>query len=162
MPKVYLETSFVSYLTGIETSNAKIAADQAWTRKWWEEERAKCDVYVSAYTLEESNKGQIEQVQKRMQTLSGIPQLNFDIKAVTSLAKKLLNGHALPEGEMTDALHIAAASVSKIDVLLTWNCRHMANPHTLPLTMRIVEKAGYRCPLIMTPKTFVENTSLEG
>ena len=32
--KVYLETSFVSYLTGGLTTNAKIAADQAYTRQW--------------------------------------------------------------------------------------------------------------------------------
>lgn len=162
IPKVYLETSFVSYLTGAVTSNAKIAADQAWTRKWWECERANCDVYASAYTLEESNKGLPEQIQRRMKVLSGVPQLYFDVKTVTSLAQKLLNGHALPEGETTDALHIAVASVSRMDILLTWNCRHMANPHTLLVTMRIVEKAGYRCPLIMTPKTFIENTFLEG
>jgi len=33
--KVYLETSFVSYLTGDATVDAKVAADQAFTRLWW-------------------------------------------------------------------------------------------------------------------------------
>ena len=32
--KVYLESSFVSYFTGRETDDAKIAADQAHTRRW--------------------------------------------------------------------------------------------------------------------------------
>ena len=32
--QVYLETYFVSYLTGRETTNAKIASDQAHTRRW--------------------------------------------------------------------------------------------------------------------------------
>ena len=36
-PKVYLETSFMFYLTGRETTDQKIASEQAYTRKWWEE-----------------------------------------------------------------------------------------------------------------------------
>ena len=55
---------------------------------------------------------------------------------------KALNKDKPQPSEPTDAekveaaneLHIAAASVAGMDVLLTWNCRHMANPHTLPLT----------------------------
>ena len=61
----------------------------------------------------------------------------------------------------SDALHIAAASVAGMDVLLTWNCRHMANPHTLPLTRDIITRAGYVCPAVMTPKTFLENINME-
>lgn len=49
-----------------------------------------------------------------------------------------------------------------MDVLLTWNCRHMVNPHTLPLTKEIVRKAGFHCPDIMTPRTFLDNIDLEG
>ena len=49
--KVYLETSFVSYLTGGETDNAKIASDQAYSRQWWSQERPKCDVLASVYNV---------------------------------------------------------------------------------------------------------------
>ena len=45
--KVYLETSFVSYLTGGATPNAKIAADQAYTRQWWECEKDKTEMEVA-------------------------------------------------------------------------------------------------------------------
>lgn len=159
--KVYLETSFVSYLTGMATSNVKIATDQAYTRQWWEEEREYCDVFVSGYTISESNDGRLEQVEKRMQMIAGVPRLEFDAKEVISLATKLIEGHALPEGETTDALHIAAASVCGMDYLLTWNCRHMANPHTLPKTISIITKAGYKCPVILTPFTYLENKNLE-
>ena len=40
--KVYLESSFVSYLTGRETDDAKIAADQAHTRRWMREQADLC------------------------------------------------------------------------------------------------------------------------
>ncbi len=46
--------------------------------------------------------------------------------------------------------------VSTPDVLLTWNCKHMANIVELPKTVAIVSRCGYDCPLIVTPKDFLE------
>ena len=159
--KVYLETSFVSYLTGVETSNAKIAADQAYTRQWWERERAKCDVYVSNYTLDESAKGNADLCARRIEKIRDVPVVPRRVEKEIELARQLIEGHALLEGETTDALHIASAAVAGMDILLTWNCRHMANPHTLPKTRDIVSAAGYVCPQVMTPRTFIENLDME-
>ena len=36
------------------------------------------------------------------------------------------------------------------------NCRHMANPVTLPKTAMIIRDAGYCCPIIITPTEFLE------
>ena len=96
-----------------------------------------------------------------MEALKGIAVLQEDDEKVVALARKLIQGHALPNGETTDALHIAMAAVAGMDILLTWNCRHMANPHTLPITRQIIASEGLFCPAIMTPKTFLENSQLE-
>ena len=159
--KVYLETSFVSYLTGGLTTNAKIAADQAYTRQWWESEKEKAQVFVSGYTLSECEDGNSEKSTQRLNAIRDIEVLPDKIEEVVSLARQLISGHALPEGETTDALHIATAAVNGMDILLTWNCKHMANPHTLPKTRKIISEAGFFCPAIMTPKTFIENTEME-
>ena len=159
--KVYVETSFVCYLTGDATLNAKIAADQAYTRQWWETERDRCDVFASKFVVGECGIGKPEAVTRRNKFVTSIPRVAVDDRAVAALAAQLIAGHALPEKETTDALHIAAASVAGMDVLLTWNCRHMANLHTLPKTRKIIEKAGYHCPWIMTPKTFLESENME-
>ena len=71
------------------------------------------------------------------------------------MAKTLLDVHAVPEKEVTDAAHIATASVYGMDVLLTWNCTHMANPVTLPRTAATIGKAGFNCPVIITPVDFL-------
>ena len=60
-----------------------------------------------------------------------------------------LNGHPTP------LQHIATASVYGMDVLLTWNCTHMANPVTLPKTAATIGKAGFNCPVIITPVDFL-------
>ena len=93
--------------------------------------------------------------------LETIPVLKPDDDKVGDLAAKLIADHAVPEKEATDALHIAAAAIIGADVLLTWNCRHMANPHTLPKTRQIVTSAGYVCPQVMTPRTFLDNLNME-
>jgi len=159
--KVYLESSFISYLTGRPTSDAVVAANQAYTRQWWRDERLKCSAFASRFVVDESNDGSSDSIAKRREILQSIPIVEFDETAVANLAEQLLSGHAIPKNETTDALHIATASVLGADVLLTWNCRHMANPHTLPLTRRIVTAAGFTCPAIMTPKTFLDNLNME-
>ena len=118
-------------------------------------------MFVSGYTISESGDGGPEYVKRRMDVIKGVPVIMEDPEKVAELGSKLLNGHAVPEGEVTDAMHIASAAIAGMDVLLTWNCKHMANPHTLPKTRAIVAAAGYVCPAVMTPKTFIENTQLE-
>ena len=159
--KVYVETSFVCYLTGDPTPNAKIAADQAYTRQWWDANANSVDVCVSEFVANECELGREDAVARRLEVVRRLLLIEPDVAEVSSLAKRLIAAHALPEGETTDALHIAAAAVAGMDYLLTWNCKHMANPRTLPKTRQIVREAGYVCPLIMTPKTFIENESLE-
>lgn len=159
--KVYVETSFVCYLTGDQTANAKISADQAYTRQWWAEEKDACVVYGSKYVIGECAVGRADAIEKRDAILRQITMVDADPFKVEEVAQKLIDGHALPCGETTDALHIASAAIARMDVLLTWNCRHMANPHTLPKTIEIIEKAGCRCPWIMTPKTFLDNKNME-
>jgi hypothetical protein len=41
----------------------------------------------------------------------------------------VLQERLLPPAVISDALHAAVASLHEVDYLLTWNCRHLANPH---------------------------------
>ena len=162
VPKVYLETSFVSYLTGHETTDVLISTRQAYTRKWMAEEAPNCEVFISSFVVEECSRGKRELVAKRDRFLEKIRSVQVDLSAVKELAKKLIVGHALPESEVTDAFHIATAVIARMDFLLTWNCKHMANPRTLPKTMSIISASGLVCPQIMTPQTYIENIFMEG
>jgi len=44
-----------------------------------------------------------------------------------------------------------------MDVLLTWNCKHIANEFTLPKTYNLLHTLGVKCPVIITPKRFMED-----
>lgn len=157
--KVYLETTFVSWLVARPATLVRSACIQAYTRRWWQEYADRCELYVSPIVVREASKGDIEQVQKRLDIVNGLNLLDSEIGAVKDLARKLVIGHAIPEEESADALHIATAAVYGMDMLLTWNCKHMANLATLPKTIGIISKAGYECPQIITPEAILEDES---
>lgn len=133
-----------------------IAIKQAATLQWWQEIAPSCDIFISQHVNMESNDGDPARAELRRKYLVGIDAVDGASDEVVELASALMNGHAVPDSEPTDAFHIATAAVNGLDVLLTWNCRHMANPVTLPVTASIIAKAGYRCPIIITPADFIE------
>ena len=156
-PKVYLETSFMFYLTGRETTDQKIASEQAYTRKWWEVERPQCRVFTSSFVIQESNGRDPEYVERRNEKIAETEVLQTEDELIFTIAAKLLEGKALPKDETTDAYHIATAAVHGMDYLLSWNCRHLANPQTYPKTKKIVESFGLICPSIITPRSYLED-----
>ena len=50
--RVYLETTFVSYLTARPTRDLIRAARQEITREWWETRRKDFDLYISQLVVE--------------------------------------------------------------------------------------------------------------
>ena len=154
--RVYCETSFWSFLNGCPTPLAHIALKQAATLRWWQEIAPKCEIYISQYVNTEARGGNSERAALRCASMRGVSAVDASIPEVTRLADSLLRGHAVPDCESTDAIHIAAAAVFGMDVLLTLNCKHMANPVTLPITATIIAKAGYQCPIVITPGDFLE------
>ena len=154
--KVYCETSFWSYLNGHRTPLQHIAVKQAATLQWWEEIASKCEIYISQHVHIEADDGNPDFAAKRIRSASEAMRLEADIPEIENLANSLVEAHAIPNNQTTDAAHIATASVYGMDVLLTWNCKHMANPVTMPKTVATVIKSGFNCPAIITPMDFIE------
>lgn len=149
-PKVYVETSLISYLVSRPSRNLIIAAQQQVTNEWWDFRRNNFDLYVSQLVVRESGKGDELEVKKRLNTLKDIPLLELKVEA-KDLAQKFLNGNILPPGAADDALHISVATIYGIDYLLTWNCKHMANAEIQKKLARICFEEGYELPIICTP-----------
>lgn len=152
--KVYLEASFFGYLVSETSKLSHVAARQVATEAWWRDEADACDLFISNYVTDEIMDGDPNEAALRAEAAKGIPSLDGTLDAVMVLARRLLEADALPQKAKTDAHHIATAAVHGMDVLLTWNCHHMANTVTLPKTVSVVATAGYRCPMIITPLSF--------
>jgi len=60
-----------------------------------------------------------------------------------------------PEKARNDVLHIATATYYKIEFLLTWNCRHLANAHFIRKLQKIAYDEGLILPIICTPEEMI-------
>jgi len=56
-------------------------------------------------------------------------------------------------------MHVAAACVHRIDYLLSWNVRHLANPNKLTHLQAICVRTGYMPPRIVTPDLLWEKST---
>lgn len=147
---VYIETSIPSYLTARPSRDLRAAAWQQLTVQWWEEARAKYDLFTSELTLLEAAAGHPEAAERRLMSLQEIPELTIDEEARDLGERSIFEG-GVPAEAQADALHIAIAAIHRIDYLLTWNCRHIDNAARKPIIRSICEKAGYLYPEICTP-----------
>src|SRR5436309_14186804 len=80
--------------------------------------------------------------------------LTDDTRALT---KDILRSCVLPADADRDAAHIALATVHEMDILLSWNCRHIANAFIQAKLRKLVDAAGYTLPVICTPEELLED-----
>jgi predicted nucleic acid-binding protein len=149
-PKLYIETSLISYLTARPSRDLIVAAQQQVTREWWKNRRSKFEMYISQLVIQEAKDGNEEAAAKRLKTLENIPLLDLRVEAL-DLAEKFVRSKALPQKAFDDALHISVATIYGLDYLLTWNCKHIANAEIQKEISRVSFEEGYELPIICTP-----------
>ena len=72
------------------------------------------------------------------------------------LAEKLIEQNAIPRQAAEDALHIAVATVSGMDYLLTWNFKHIANAARRASVELVCRLNNYEPPVICSPMELME------
>jgi predicted nucleic acid-binding protein len=150
-PKLYVDTSVVSYLTARTSRDLTKARAQSITQEWWMLCRWQFDVCWSDEVCKEAGRGDQTAAQLRIDTLKQFTELPVD-EAAKVLAEKIMKACRLPGKAQTDALHVAIAAKHDVQFLLTWNYRHLANDALLPKMMHICIREGYICPRILTPE----------
>ena len=148
--RVYIETSVVSYLTSAPSRDVVVAAHQQLTLEWWRR-RERFELFVSEAVVEEAAAGNPEAAKARAAALSGTTVLKINAE-VAALAQRMTTSGAVPPNAEYDAIHVAAAAVHGIDVLLTWNCRHLANALARGKIDQVCRAGGYVPPILCTPE----------
>ena len=154
-PKLYVETSVISYLTARASRDVISLGHQQLTREWWERAGAEFDLYASRLVVAEAQLGDPEAAAARLVVLEPITLL-VETAASRSLAQALLLAGGLPKKAASDALHIGIAAVHGMDYLVTWNCKHIANARMLRFVMEACRSAGFEPPVICTPEELGE------
>lgn len=149
-PRVYLETSVLSYLTALPSRDLIRAAHQQITVEWWAARQA-FDLFVSQPVLDEIAAGDPTAAARRLAAIEGVEVLSATLEA-ERLAIALLNAAALPRKAAIDAAHVAIAAVHGMSFLLTWNCTHIANAQMRPHIEHVCRENGAAPPIICTPE----------
>jgi len=151
MNTVYIETSIVSYLRQKPSSQVVTAARQLLTHRWWDDERDHYELVVSQYVVDEAAAGDPSLAAERLEILDGIPLLP-PAPEISQIANEIMSLGVLPEKAQVDALHIAAVAHHRIQYLLTWNCKHIANARILPRIHDLLTSLHIPIPVICTPE----------
>ena len=155
MERVYIETTFVSYLTARASRDLIVAGHQQITQDWWDTRRVDYDLCVSQLVLQEAGDGDPQAAQERLDVLATMTVLEIKEKAL-ELAEALVQAGALPAQAGNDALHIAVAAIHHVPYLLTWNCRYMANATLRAQIESVCAGKGFKAPIIGTPEEMME------
>ncbi|MBF0461844.1 MAG: type II toxin-antitoxin system VapC family toxin [Magnetococcales bacterium] len=154
-PRLYLETSIVSYLAALPSRDLVVAAHQQITHEWWAEQRHQYELFVSALVIQEMSMGDRNAAQRRLSLVESIPVLTINDEAIL-LGEQLQKCAMLPAKADADALHISLAAFHRMDFLLTWNCRHIANGRTRRTIDEALRAQGMVSPIIVTPEELPE------
>lgn len=153
--KVYIETSVISYLTAKPSRDLIIAGHQKITSDWWHKAKHKFDCYISQIVIEEISMGDKNAALKRMKAIKNLSELTYnqEVKDLASKYLKLLN---IPDKSRLDAFHLSFSVIYKIDYLLSWNCRHIANAVVNFKLREFNDKNSLFVPFLCTPQELLE------
>ena len=109
-PRVYVETSIVSYLTARPARDIVIAGRQQSTRDWWASAPRRFELLISELVREEAAAGDRDAAQSRLAAIASLPMITATAE-VARLAQALVDSAAVPERAAQDAVHIAIAAL---------------------------------------------------
>jgi len=147
--RIYIESTIPSYVVARPARDLLQAARQQMTKDWWDLKRHTHELFTSQIVLDEVAVGERAMASRRLKIMAEIPVLDLTNEAAV-LTRRILDFGLVPAKADADAAHIALATVHQMDILLTWNCRHIANVHIQARLRRLVEKAGYELPTVCT------------
>ena len=76
---------------------------------------------------------------------------------VMDLAKLYINNGIIPSSHLLDSAHIAMASVSKLDCVVSYNFHHINRSKTRNLTSVVNQDNGYSVVFICSAKEVLDN-----
>lgn len=147
--KFYIETSVPNFLFSTQDSVER----QTITKNFFKDIVPKHESYVSDIYILEAEDAPPE---KEKQLKSVITQYNLKVlektKEVEDLAKKYQEELKLPERYFNDLLHIAIATIYKMEVIVSWNLQHIVKLKTILAVEKINKKFKYKSIHICTPE----------
>jgi hypothetical protein len=109
--------------------------------------------YISDVVLREIARAEEELADRLRQLLKQLDPILLELdEDMDGLAADFLAQGVVPPSKIEDSQHVAAAVISELDVLVSWNYRHLVNVRRREKFYQISVMHGYYKPLqIVTP-----------
>jgi predicted nucleic acid-binding protein len=154
-PRVYVETSVISYLAARPSADAVSATRQHFSYQLWQK-RDRYELLISDAVLSEAAMGDQAAAKSRLSYCAELSRMTLPADT-EAIAERLLRSKAMPAKAYTDAVHIAVAALHEVQFIASWNFRHIAGA----LARRRIEVAlaaiGMKVPVIATPEEILES-----
>ena len=154
-PKIYLETTVVSYYTTHMSRDLIIAGHQQITREWWGFQLNKFDPYISEIVHNEISRGDENAAQKRVMVVKNFNYLEMNSE-VLKLAQVYFDTLDLQDKSRLDSLHLALAVQHGMDYLISWNFVHIVGARPRKIIDEINYQKGIKNPIFCTPEELME------
>lgn len=152
---LYLETSVIgAYLDNGEPFRRDL------TIRWWEHEMPDYRAVVSPLVERELERVAEPHRSSYLNLIASLEQAELTEEA-TILAEGYVSRGIFHRKYIADALHVAIASVHKVDYLVTWNFGHLANVRRQARIRLFNTAAGFYVPMIVTPEFLVSEATEE-
>lgn len=158
-PRIYVESSVISYAASRKSRNALTAYRQELTQRWWTRALAMFALETSTIVQFEIAAGDPAAAKKRLTLFASITVLALHDE-IAAVAERLMQENLIPRSEPEDAAHIAQATLTGVDYIVTWNFSHMVGPHAKYRLVQSIERWGYKAPLLATPEEILEGIML--
>ena len=149
--KIYIETTIPSFY--FETRrNVECASRRNSTRRWWDEQCHEHQLVTSLVVRDELSDPEYPAAKRRnaLALLDELPVLDLNAR-IDEIVQSYVENLLMPQQPTADAIHLALASHYGCDVLLIWNCVHLANPNKFRHIQNINEGLGLPVPAVVTP-----------
>jgi len=150
IPRIYIDTSVIGGCFDEEF--------EEWSNKLFNEfiTGKKILVYSDIF-IDELNDAP-GHVQNRFHSVPGLYKEGLSkTKEVDVLANAYINFEVVRKKSFEDALHIAIATINKIDVLASWNFKHIVNLNRIKKYNAVNLMQGYQVIEIRTPREILQN-----
>lgn len=151
---IYVETSIPSFY--FETRpGAQMQARREWTREWWELAKWQDELVSSLWVISE-----LEETPepKRSECIALLDDLRLLQSApeIDDLVEHYIANKVMPADADGDARHLAVATFWKCDILVSWNCKHIANANKSEHIQHVNSRLGLVTPKLITPYHLLE------
>jgi hypothetical protein len=153
--RIYLDTSVMSHL---DAPDAPVLM-QSTIKLWKKITAGKYEVFISRLTYTEMDDCPEPKRSYMLTAILNIPsdciKSLFTDEIVSPEAKHLSNlylatgGFTLPN--ITDAQHVAIATINNCDIILSWNLKHMVHPRAIQCVEAVNAQEHYKKVSILTP-----------